>query len=148
MQAAAIHNSLCTTLWPLRGFADGAAVSAAAAAAAAAAAHLQARVRAGSEASELRTALDALGKEKAATSEQLAVLKTQLCFVLQVKASGTTWHNCVLINVVLPTVVLFMCMPVTLFSLATATFQGYNLCSALLPAALICTCTGVHLCIL
>jgi hypothetical protein len=45
---------------------------------------MQARARAGSEASELRAALDAVGKEKAAISEQLAVLKTQLCFVLQV----------------------------------------------------------------
>lgn len=45
---------------------------------------MQARARAGSEVSELRAALDAVSKEKAAISEQLAVLKTQLCFVLQV----------------------------------------------------------------
>jgi hypothetical protein len=45
---------------------------------------VQSRARAGSEASELRAALDAISKEKAAISEQLAVLKTQLCFVLQV----------------------------------------------------------------
>eukprot|EP00878_Enallax_costatus_P037403 GHUV01042243.1.p1 GENE.GHUV01042243.1~~GHUV01042243.1.p1 ORF type:complete len:179 (+),score=76.34 GHUV01042243.1:53-589(+) len=43
----------------------------------------QARTRAVSEVSELRAALDAVHKEKAALSEQLAVLRTQLCFVLQ-----------------------------------------------------------------
>lgn len=46
--------------------------------------YLQARARAVSEVNELRAALDVVHKEKASLSEQLAVLKTQLCFVLQV----------------------------------------------------------------
>ncbi len=49
---------------------------------------LQASNRAGREVAELRAALDAAAKERAATSEQLAVLKTQMCFVLQV---GLIW---------------------------------------------------------
>jgi hypothetical protein len=42
-------------------------------------------VRASAEVSELRAALDAASKDKATLSEQLAVLKTQLCFALQVR---------------------------------------------------------------
>jgi hypothetical protein len=45
---------------------------------------LQVRSRASCEVSELRAALDAASKDKATLSEQLAVLKTQLCFALQV----------------------------------------------------------------
>jgi hypothetical protein len=45
---------------------------------------LQVRSRASGEVSELRAALDAASKDKATLSEQLAVLKTQLCFALQV----------------------------------------------------------------
>jgi hypothetical protein len=44
----------------------------------------QVRSRACAEAAELRGALDAASKDKATLSEQLAVLKTQLCFALQV----------------------------------------------------------------
>lgn len=44
----------------------------------------QVRSRACAEALELRGALDAASKDKATLSEQLAVLKTQLCFALQV----------------------------------------------------------------
>jgi hypothetical protein len=56
---------------------------------------VQARARAGSEASELRAALDAISKEKAAISEQLAVLKTHLCFVLQVSQfSASPCQHC------------------------------------------------------
>lgn len=46
--------------------------------------YIQARTRSGAEVMELRAALDAVSRDKAALSEQLAVLKTQLCFVLQV----------------------------------------------------------------
>lgn len=53
-------------------------------------AFLQARVRASAEVSELRTALEAASKDKATLSEQLAVLKTQLCFALQVRAAAAS----------------------------------------------------------
>lgn len=46
--------------------------------------HPQVRSRAVADVSELRAALDAASKDKATLSEQLAVLKTQLCFALQV----------------------------------------------------------------
>lgn len=53
-------------------------------------AFLQARVRASAEMSELRAALEAASKDKATLSEQLAVLKTQLCFALQVRAAAAS----------------------------------------------------------
>jgi hypothetical protein len=45
---------------------------------------LQVRASASAEATDLRAALDAAGADKANLSEKLAVLKTQLCFALQV----------------------------------------------------------------
>lgn len=55
---------------------------------------LQWRSRASSEAAELRAALDAAGRDKAALGQQLAVLKTQLSFVLQVRLQHRHLHSC------------------------------------------------------